>query len=257
MIKLFVTDIDGCLAMPYTAYDLAGFQELAEYAAEAGAPGAHPTYPAVSICSGRGYSYVEAVSQALGLTVPVLFEGGGGLFDPVAAQKRLSDAYTDDLAGQLDALRAWYEAEAVPGTKTTVDYSKRTQAGVVTPDEAEIAALAPRVAAWVREHGYDLAVHTTHASVDVVPPGLAKVDGLTWLARELGLALDEVAYIGDTGADVDALKAVGISFAPPNAEPAVRDAVDHVTDAPVLAGTLEAYRWCETTNASTRMAASE
>jgi hypothetical protein len=231
---------------------------LAAHAAEAGAPGSHATLPAVSICSGRSYSYVEAMSQALGLTVPVLFEGGGGLFDPVAAQKELSPDYTPEIAAALDDLRAWYEAEAVPGTQTSVDYAKRTQAGVVTPDEAEITALAPRVEAYVRAKGYDLDVHTTPASVDVVPPGLAKQDGMAWLADRLGLELGEVAYIGDTSADLEALRAVGTSFAPANAAAAVREAVDHVTEAPVLDGTLAAYRWCVAHNerASSEPAAS-
>jgi hypothetical protein len=65
-----------------------------------------------------------------------------------------------------------------------------------------------------------------------------------WLTDHLGVDLGEVAYIGDADSDLEALSAVGTSFAPANADEEVLRTVDHVTDGRVLDGTLEAYRWC-------------
>jgi len=62
VIKLFVTDIDGCLGEPYTPYDLDGLATLRRYAHDAGPPTAPSATPAVSICSGRPYPYVEALT---------------------------------------------------------------------------------------------------------------------------------------------------------------------------------------------------
>ncbi len=64
------------------------------------------------------------------------------------------------------------------------------------------------------------------------------------VAEQEGLTLDELAFIGDTGGDIEALQAVGFSFAPANAQPAVKAAVRIVTEGAVLDGVLEAYRWC-------------
>lgn len=247
MIKLFVTDIDGCLATPYEAYDLDGFAALRTFAREANGVGTPPG-PAVSICSGRAYAYVEAVTQALGLTVPVLFESGGGMFDPVAAQTTWNPAFTDEIETALDTVQHWFATECVPGTKTSVDHGKRTQAGVISPDPDEIRALRPRVTAFVDDQALDLCVFTTDVSIDVVPEGVTKRSGLAWLADHLGISLREMAYIGDTDGDLDALRAVGHSFAPANAHGVVTEQVDHVTTRPVIEGTLDAYRWCRDDN---------
>ena len=249
MIALFVTDIDGCLSEPYTPYDLDGFVALREHADAAGAPNETPGLPSVSICSGRAYSYVEAVTQALGLTAPVLFESGGGMFDPVAAQTTWNPALTPEIEAELEEVRHWYATDVVGGTKMSIDHAKRTQAGVVTPDTDEIRALRPRALQFVEENAPNLQVFATDNSIDIVPHGITKRTGLEWIAEYFDLSMDDIAYIGDTDADVPALKAIGVSFAPANAHGVVTDCVDHVTAGSVVDGTLEAYRWCLAHNA--------
>ena len=65
VIKLFVTDIDGCLAEPYQPYDLEGISTFRDFVEQAGSLTENGSVPAVSVCSGRPYPYVEAVTQAL------------------------------------------------------------------------------------------------------------------------------------------------------------------------------------------------
>lgn len=244
MIKLFVTDIDGCLARPYAAYDLDGLATLRRYANDAGAPPSEDRAPAVSICSGRPYSYVEAISQALALTVPVLFEGGGGRFDPVEAQTTWNPRLSDEIEAEIGEVRHWFLTEVVPGTKMSIDYAKRTQAGIVSPDPDEIVEARDRTEQFVADNVPDLRVFSTDISVDVVPPGITKRTGLKWLTDHLDVDMSEVAYIGDADSDLEALTAVGTSFAPANADEEVLRAVDHVTNQRVLDGTLAAYRHC-------------
>lgn len=244
MIKLFVSDIDGCLAEPYKPFHLDGFATLRRYANDAGFPTAETAAPALSLCSGRSYPYVEAISQALDLTAPVLFEGGGGRFDPVEAQTTWSPALTDEIEAEIEEVRHWFVTDCIPGTKMSIDHAKRTQAGIVSPDTEEIVEARGRTEDFVTENVPDLRVYSTDISVDVVPPGITKRNGLEWLAEHLDVEMREVAYIGDAGADVEALRAVGTSFAPANADEEVLRAVDRVTDGSVLDGTLEAYRYC-------------
>lgn len=243
MIRLFVSDIDGCLSEPYQPYDLDGFKLLSAQAHAAGLPGTS-AQPALSICSGRAYAYVEAVTQALGIRTPVLFESGGGMFDPVAAQTTWNPAFTDEVARQLGEVRRWFVADCVPGTKMSLDHAKQTQAGVVTPDTDEVRDLHPKAERFVEDNGLDLNVYFTDNSVDVAPPTITKKTGIAWLASSLGLDVSAVAYIGDTDADLEALRSVGHSFAPVNAHEVVREHVTRVTEGAVLQGTIEAYRWC-------------
>jgi len=247
-IALFVSDIDGCLAAPYAPYDLERLRALAAHADAAGTLSDEgmpfTARPVLTLCSGRPYSYVEAMSQALGLVTPVLFESGAGRFDPVAAQTTWHPALTDELEEQLDEMRAWFRREAVPGTKISLDHAKRAQAGIVTPDPEEIIAVRPRALAFVENHLPDLKVFTTEVSIDVLSPEITKRAGLKWLSEHLNVPLDAMAYIGDTDGDIEALEAVGRSFAPSNAHESVKPRVDVVTEAPVAAGTLEAYEQC-------------
>ena len=230
--------------MPYEPYDLNNFALLRRYAGDAGPPKRPGLAPAMSICSGRSYSYVEAVTQLLGLTCPVLFESGGGMFDPVKAQKIWNPSFTDEVAAELEEVRHWFATDCVPGTKMSLDHAKRTQAGVVTPDTAEIEELRPKAEAFVEENLPHLVVFSTDNSVDIVPPDISKRTGIAWLCDHLEINAKHVAYIGDTDADLDALLSVGYPFAPTNAHDVVKEQVPHVTKKKVIGGTVEADQWC-------------
>jgi hydroxymethylpyrimidine pyrophosphatase-like HAD family hydrolase len=242
--QLFIADIDGCLGEACQPYGLDGVRALSELAAEAGAPDANDERPAVSLCSGRAYPYVEAVTQMLDLRAPVLFESGGGMFDLREAEVTWNPTFTDETERALNEVGRWLREEITPNSPLMFDYGKRTQRGVVGDDRESIAEAAPRVRAHAERRHDELCAYATSVSVDVLAEGITKRQALAWIADHLSLDLNEVAYIGDTEGDLGALASVGRSFAPANAEASVREAVDHVTDAPQIEGTLEAYRAC-------------
>ena len=244
MISLFISDIDGCLSEPYRPYDLPRFDRLARDVRRAGGVGGDDVLPAFSLCTGRAYPYMEAVSQVLGLQVPGLFESGGGMFDPVAARVTWNPYYTDDIAAQMEELRHWLIHDVVPGSGMMFDYGKRTQVGIIGPDTAEVGRYVPRVEEHVAGRYPELDVFHTEYSIDVLARKITKRQEIEWLSEELGVPVAEMAYIGDANGDIDALRLVGHSFAPANAAPPVRDVVQHVTEGRVLEGVLEAYGWC-------------
>ncbi len=254
MLKLFLADIDGCLAEPYRPFDLDGFARLRAWAARAEAEGG--AWPRVSLLSGRSFSYVEAVTQALGLAAPVLFESGGGRFDLPRARITWNPALTPEAERELNHVRAFLlEKVVAEAAGLSFDYGKRAQAGVVGPDADEVARFLPAVRAFVTARFPDLRVFETHVSIDVVPAGLTKRQAVRWLAGAEGLALDEVAFIGDTRGDAEALRAVGLGFAPQNASPDAKEAADVVTAGAVLDGVLEAYCHCVERNEAAGLAA--
>lgn len=239
MIKLFVSDIDGCISEPYRPYDLGQLTELVELIRHP-----DPAVPAFSLCSGRAYAYVEAVSQLLGLETPVLFESGGGMFDPQTARVQWNPALTDDIERDLMEIRHWLKSDCLPGTSMMFDYGKRTQMGIIGPDLEEVEAMVPRVEEFVAENFPEFRVFHTPVSIDVAFEEITKRQAMHWLSDELSVPLQEVAYIGDTNGDLPALEVVGHSFAPANAASAVRRMVDHVMEEPVTAGVHAALRWC-------------
>ncbi len=247
-VRLFVSDIDGCLGEPYQAFHLPSVNRLAELARSGGRLGTSDRYPAFSLCSGRPFPYVEALSQTLGLVVPVLFESGGGMFDPVSARVVWHPSFTDDLREEVVALGRWMIEHCIPGSSLLFDFAKRTQPGMISPYPEEILRWAPVVEEHVAVHHPRLTVHRTHLSIDVLPEGIGKQIGMAWMADHLGVSLDAIAYIGDSGGDIEALAAVGTSFAPENAIDAVKSVVQRVT-APRIAGVVEAYEACVTHNA--------
>jgi len=245
LIRLFLTDIDGCLSEPYENFDLAGLKRLREWASEAET---NPCLPRLGICSGRSYAYVEAMSQVLGLNGPALFESGGGRFDLPAARIRWSAALTPEIETQLDAIRVFLLSEIVPRGGFSFDYGKRAQAGVVTLDAAALAIALDDTREHVAESYPDLVVADTHVSIDVLPRSLTKRVAVEEMAREEDLDLSEIAFIGDTRGDICALEVVGASFAPANAQAVVREIVDVVTREEALAGVIDAYQWCVARN---------
>ncbi len=241
MIQYFISDIDGCLALPFQAFDLPHFQALVKRTSRAAQEHGWPLF---SLCSGRSYSYVEAMTQALGIRVPVLFEAGGGMFDPVQVQVRWNPSFTDEMDRQLEEVRKWLLAVCAQHPSLMFDYAKRTQAGVVGHSETDILDLLPEAEALVAASFPDLCVFHTEVSIDVLPATVTKAQSLHWFADTVGVSLDELAYIGDSSGDLEALARVGFSFAPTNAIPAVREQVSFVTQHAVIKGVIEAYEWC-------------
>lgn len=247
MIRLFVSDIDGCLSEPYQIMDIDRLVQLSKLVKEGGALDSHSVYPAFSLCSGRPIPYVECIAQLLGVVEPVLFESGGGMFNPKTAEVTWNPRITSNVRQQIDQVSTWMINHCLEGTSMVFDYAKRTQAGLIGPEHDEIVVTIPRVKAFIEQNGLNLMVQPTHLSIDVVPVGMTKEFGMQWMADQQELSLAEIAYIGDSVSDVEALKVVGRSFAPENADALARETVDVVT-AYQAQGVLDAVHACIASN---------
>lgn len=63
----------------------------------------------------------------------------------------------------------------------------------------------------------------------VIKKGVSKASGLRWLAEYYGLSIDEVAMIGDSHNDLEAIRDAGLGIAMGNAVDEIIDAADHIT----------------------------
>ena len=240
MIRLFVTDLDGCLSHPFQPPAWEALLALVRLHAQRAAD---PSIPPLSICTGRPLSYAEAVAQWLAVTTPILFESGSGMYDPVENRVRWAPSIDGRTEAVLDRLRRRIHGELVerfPGT--VAEFGKQKDVGVTNPDERVIATLLAAVTDIVREDGNDaVEIHHTAVSVNVIPRAANKGAGLAWLAEHLDLPLTAMAYVGDSGGDISALRCAGMAFAPANAIDAVK-AIAAVTTGEATLGVLEAYQ---------------
>ena len=147
------------------------------------------------------------------------------MFNPKTAEVKWNPRITGEVRNQIEKVSNWMVNHCLEGTSMVFDYAKRTQAGLIGPEHDEIAATIPRVQDFINQNGFSLKVQPTHLSIDVVPFGMTKEFGMQWMADQQGLALSEIAYIGDSVSDVEALKLVGKSFAPKNADVLARETV--------------------------------
>jgi len=239
MIKLFITDIDGCLSRPFKTPDwdlLSQLRRLNEQSSN------DMAVPPLSICSGRPFPYVEAVAQWLGVDQPVVFESAG-IYELETNKIDFLPAFDDEAELQVEELKSWLREQIVPDYPgLIIEFTKRMDAGVIHLDSDVIDELYPKVVEHVTEHYPRFEVHYTDVSINIILAKNNKRNGILELCEVLDLDPQEVAYIGDSGGDIPGFKIVGRSFAPSNAAEAVQDEADIVVEGEVTEAVLMAYR---------------
>lgn len=66
-------------------------------------------------------------------------------------------------------------------------------------------------------------------NIEVTKKGISKASGLLWLGEFLGISPQEMIAFGDSGNDLEMIKAAGVGVAMGNAEEEVKEAADYVT----------------------------
>ncbi len=196
----------------------------------------------MTICSGRPLPYVEAISQLLGMDYPMIFESGAGIYDMQQNEITWNPDFTPELEAELHQIKEHFHnkyVEKIPGTIS--EFTKYMDAGIINPSTDAIMAMYSEIAPFVEKNHPNFEVHYTEVSINVIYKYANKGHGIRHLAGMMGLKLEEIAYIGDTGGDISALKIVGKSFAPANAIQAVKDIVDYPLEETVTDAVLKAY----------------
>ncbi|TAM71966.1 MAG: hypothetical protein EPN50_04370 [Chloroflexota bacterium] len=243
MIRLVLADVDGCLtAGEGRPIDLG---VLAAVAARNGQARSDPTVPAISLCTGRPAPYVEILAQAIDASAPSIFENGCGLLrlEPYgfASHPLIDEEMLAAFRAAMDGLAA---ALVRPGQASW--QLGKAYSATLYPIGTSVHALWSRAreqldARWYVDEGVEC--------INVMPAGIDKGAGVAWLAAETGLALDEIAGVGDADSDLVFLDRIGLAAAPANATAGVRARVDHVADRPHGQGLVEIIDWIAERNA--------
>jgi len=220
MIKLFVTDLDGCISFPFRSPDWDNMAQIRKLNEESKT---NKIIPPLSICTGRPYPYAEAVAQWLHIDIPFVFESAG-LY--LWSGNRIKTALKDEKKElePINELRSWISNDVLPAfPSAAIEYTKKMDAGVVAPEKSVIDEIHQIIKERVENVYPALEIHITDVSVNVLLGGNNKLQGMKLLADEINISLDEIAYIGDTGGDIPALKEVKMAFCPSNATRAVKN----------------------------------
>lgn len=238
MIKLFVSDIDGCISYPFKTPTWETINKIRELNLKSRID---ESIPPLTICTGRPYPYAEAVSQWLDVRIPFVFESAAlYIWDGNKIETALSTH--DEALEPIRNMQHWLKSDLLPSFPSAqLEFTKMMDAGIVCPDAETVSKIYTKIKEKVDEKYPGLEVHSTDVSVNILMPGNNKLQGMKLLANKQGLTLDEIAYIGDTSGDIEALKKVKLAYSPKNAIPEVKRVTQSIeketTDA-----VLEAYQ---------------
>lgn len=238
MIKLFITDIDGCLLEPFKTPDWEVLQQIKELNSRSGDD---PAVPPLTLCTGRPMPYAEATAQWMDIRQPIVFESAG-IFQLDGYRVTVNGSFTGEAEREVGALKQWLKREIITQYEgMTAEFSKLMDAGLIHPDESVIREALPRVRAHVEEHHEAFEVHWTEVSINVILKGNNKETGIRSLCEMQQIDPAEAAYIGDSSGDIPGLRVVGRPFAPANASEAVKQVAEVIPEQTSRA-VLEAYR---------------
>ncbi len=238
MIKLFVTDLDGCISYPFRSPKWEAVQEIRRFNIQSRS---EEVIPPLTICTGRPHPYAEAVAQWLDIRLPFVFESAG-VYHWEGNRVETALSSHDGVLDPIREMKDWLTSEILPKFPGSyLEFAKMMDAGIVASEREVIEKAYPIIKEKVERDYPNLEIHTTDVSVNVLMPGNNKLQGMKLLAKSLGISLSEMAYIGDTGGDIKALKNVKLPFSPNNATRGVKN-VSKNLDFETTDAVLEAYR---------------
>ena len=248
LIRLLVSDVDGTLVQPdksLTSSTVAAAERL-----QAGGI-------ALAIVSARPPRGMRWIAEALHLTAPLAGFNGGTLLAPDGSVLRQQTVPATAVRLALDlfvrrGVDAWlFTADEwlltnpagprIELERHTVRFDERVvpdlapyadQAGKVvgvSDDYAKLAAVEAELQGVLA--GTAAAHRSQQYYLDVTHPDANKGNAVRALAAQLGLALEEVAVIGDMENDVPMFDVAGYAVAMGNATPAVQARAAAVTSA--------------------------
>lgn len=238
MIKLFVTDLDGCISYPFKTPKWDAINKIRELNIKS----RDLSYiPPLTICTGRPHPYAEAVAQWLDVRLPFVFESAG-LYHWNGNRVETALGSNNGALDTIREMRKWMEKDVLPEyPAANFEFSKMMDAGIVCPDKSVIDKIYEKVVQKIQTEFDDLEIHATDVSVNVLVKGNNKLQGMKLLASSQNIALNEIAYIGDTSGDLPALKNVRLAYSPINGRDVVKQH-STVLKTEITDAVLEAYQ---------------
>ncbi|MCR9132574.1 MAG: HAD-IIB family hydrolase [bacterium] len=238
MIKLFITDLDGCVTDPFITPDWKAFSKIRQLNLNSHYD---PNIPPLTICTGRPMPYAEAMAQILGIRIPFLFESGGGMYDVAKNELTWTPELNDERKREVKEIKKWAVEKFINSYEATIpEFAKFTDVGIINQNSEIIYEIRDASKEFISNNYPHFEVHHTEVSVNIILKKANKGEGIKMICKHFGYSLDEVAYIGDSSGDIPGLNIVKLPFAPVNAAEPVKQVAD-VMRGKSTDGVLEAY----------------
>ncbi len=241
-IRLLVLDVDGVLSKgetePFDHTVLAILSELNRTARLGG------DAPHVTLCTGRPSAYVDAVMQAIDGSMPAVFEGGAGIYEPKGYRFYPVPGLADlnFIRKAHDAFRTREETTGEimvqPGKDYTISLFPTPAVALADLEAYAHTLLETRLGAAAAE----LELSYSASCLNIQPAGCDKSTGLRHLSSRTGISPDHMLGVGDSEADLPFLALTAHSAAPANSADDVRRLVEYVSPHSDVAGLLDILR---------------
>jgi hypothetical protein len=217
----------------------------------------------IVVCSGRTWHSLKFYEQTLGINIPGQYGigfNGGAVYEilengevKLLYNKLMPNAIAGEIFADLPPIIARYDGmhmlaynnegnliaeEALKETKL-FDEMRKLGAQVVPAYTKETGDMYKILVHGNHEDLLEIAKYTTlkfdgkcqtmfsaHSLLELIPVGVDKGRGITFLAGHLGIPIEEVIAAGDEANDIAMLKAAGLGIAVANATPPTITAAD-------------------------------
>ncbi len=225
-IRLIVLDIDGVVTSGEARpLDLDLFAQLGEMNQAARDDS---NQPGVTFCTGRPAPYLEVMLQAIDGHLPGVYENGAGIYDPAEYQflpLPEIEQYLNGFAEVASRIEETLVQDKIvyfqPGKHHSLTLFASDPSRTSELKDLTVQALGPL------SERVDLVYSTS--CLNILPRGVDKGKGLTYLADQVEIPLENMLGVGDSDVDPPFLRIVGHSAAPANANSSVKDLVDYVS----------------------------
>lgn len=240
MVKLIITDIDGCLSPEdSSAWDAELFASLMNLARKAAAR--RTTLAPITLCTGRPQPYVEPLAKLLDIRMPIICENGAVVYSLDDNWSRFGPGVTNKKLEGLRAVRRFIEREILPAhPEALYQFGKEAMLSVYSAEPR----ILPHIQQAIADHIHDrelppVVMGLTEFYLNISMTGVDKGTTLAWLLDDLGIAKEEAVGIGDTMGDLPIHDEVGWFACPGNAAAALQAEADYVSPYLDLRGLID------------------
>jgi len=245
MIRLLVVDVDGVLSLGEAApFDFTMLQRLAEMNDRARH---EPTCPEITLCTGRPAPYVEVLTQIIHGFSPAIYEHGAGLYISEPNGFKWHPTLTPAVHMQLMQLHSLLHDTLVATGRAFFQPGKSASFSLFACPGVALDEVGREAARLADQFGDVFLVEAGATCVNVLVRGLDKAEGVRWLSHDTGIALQEMAGVGDAPGDMPFMQLLGWAAAPANAHADVKQMVHYTSayeDGQGLVDILERIREC-------------
>jgi hypothetical protein len=192
----------------------------------------------VTVClsTGRGLQSVRPYLDELELDTPMVTVNGGEVWERPGSlwvRHTLPGAWIGELRERALELDVWYWGYTTEGPFNRDRWIDRPESeyewlkfGIHT-DRDDVRAAFRR---WAEESDRYEVTNSNPRNLELNPKGVTKATGLAEICRRMGLSWSEVVAVGDSLNDIAMIRAAGLGVAMGNAQEAVKQAADRVTE---------------------------